>query len=95
MYKNGLLVTTKFYHMFGLFCVFESFLSITDHCAATGYCRCQYVSDCEDSCGVTPLMDSARSNHVETTRYLVREFQVWRSYHNNNIFYLSFCSAET
>ena len=40
--------------------------------------RCQYAVDCIDSCGVSPLMDSVRNDHLEMTRYLADVCQVHR-----------------
>ncbi|KAL0962850.1 hypothetical protein UPYG_G00346300 [Umbra pygmaea] len=33
--------------------------------------RCDYVSDCRDSCGVTPFMDALKSGHVSLAKQLM------------------------
>lgn len=33
--------------------------------------RATYCADSADSCGVTPLMDASRGNHIDVTQYLL------------------------
>ena len=44
-------------------------------CAIYPY-RCGYHGDERDSCGVTPLMDAARANHIEAVQFLISEYEV-------------------
>ena len=39
-------------------------------------CRCHYDPNAADSCGVTPLMDAVRGNHVAMTTFLIHEYGV-------------------
>ena len=38
--------------------------------------RSGYHGDERDSCGVTPLMDAARANHIEAAQFLISEYEV-------------------
>lgn len=38
--------------------------------------RCGYHGDERDSCGVTPLMDAARADHIEAAQFLISEYEV-------------------
>uniref|UniRef100_A0A4W3ICB7 Ankyrin repeat domain-containing protein 16 n=1 Tax=Callorhinchus milii TaxID=7868 RepID=A0A4W3ICB7_CALMI len=36
-------------------------------------CRCQYVPDARDSCGVTPFMDAMQNGHIDTAKLLLEK----------------------
>ena len=38
--------------------------------------RCSYNADSADSCGVTPLMDSVRGDHMDMAEFLLHQFKV-------------------
>lgn len=47
-------------------------------------CRCGYVPDGRDSCGVTPFMDTVRNGHISVAKLLLEKHQVhWRLKENN------------
>ena len=46
--------------------------------------RCQYDPDIADSCGVTPLMDACRANHVEMAECLLSQYGVRTSLPSNS-----------
>lgn len=59
-------------------------LPLSTHTALQGRLEAAHIlltrgnchSDCTDSCGVTPLMDAVRGNHVEMAQLLLHQFGV-------------------